>query len=277
MALTNLPGREEYLRKKRKRKLFKYGVLVFLAVFIIASVSYISHQPKIRIGKVKLSGGVLVTQDDVESKSLEYLRESYMWLFPKNNIFLYPRKGLEKYLKETFKRIDTISIHRNDFQTLDIKITERKPTALWCGTIVSDTEHCYFMDQNSAIFAPAPKFSGDAYFKYYGLVETDPIGKYYISSTTEFAEISDFIQKLKELSLGPQYLVPKGTGQFSVVLSGGGEIYFNVNKEPLSKVLANLEALLRTSELSNKTKGNLPIEYIDLRYGNKLFYKLKNQ
>ena len=245
---------------------------------IIVSVSYISHEPRIRIGKIELSGGVLVRQSDVESKSLEYLEGSYLWLFPKNNVFLYSRGGLEEYLKDEFKRIDTINIRRNDFQTLDIKITERKPTALWCDDKTSDAEQCYFMDQNSAIFAPAPKFSGDAYFKYYGLVSTtSPIGNYYISSTTEFTEISYFIQKLKELSLGPQYLIPKGNEEFSVVLSGGGEIYFDVSKEPLSKVLANLEALLRTTELSKNSKGNLPVEYIDLRYGNKLFYKLKNQ
>ena len=286
MALSNLPQREEYLKKKRNRKFLKYGVAVFLTILIIGLLSYISHRPKIRINGVKLSGGILVTQADVETKSLEYLNGSYLWLFPKNNAFLYPRKGLEKYLKENFKRIDTISIGLKGFQTLDIKIAERKPFAIWCDTLPGDEvisedgysdTRCYFMDQNSAVFAPSPQFSGDAYFKYYGRVSTSsPLGNYYISSTTEFAEISDFVSNVKNLSIHPLYIVAKENDEFSLVLSGGGEIYFDM-KGSLSKTTKNLEALLQTPDLAKNLNGNLPINYIDLRYGNKLFYKLKNE
>ncbi len=70
------------------------------------------------------------------------------------------------------------------------------------------------------------------------------------------------------------YLVAKEGDEFSLVVSGGGEIYFDI-KESLSKVADNLEALLRTPELATSTSRDLPVEYIDMRFGNKLFYKLK--
>ena len=102
-----------------------------------------------------------------------------------------------------------------------------------------------------------------------------PIGNYYISSSTQFEEITDFVKKIKQLGLGPQYIVAKAGEEFSLVISGDGEIYFDM-KEPLSKAEQNLEALLRIPELAKNIAGIMPVDYIDLRYGNKLFYKLKN-
>ena len=265
--------RDEYLRKKRRKRLVRYGAVFLIFVLLIALASYIAHRPSVRISQVELSGGILVTQDDLAPKALSFVQGSYVWLFPKNNVLWYPHKALEKYLRETFQRIDTIDIHLKDFHTLAIDITERKPVAMWCDD--ADEEQCYFMDQNSTIFSPAPIFSGDAYFKYYGLLaSTSPIGREYIASSTVFSDIFNFIAETKTLGLRPQYLVAKDEGQFSLVVSGGGEIYFDV-KEPLSVALQNLEALLRTSAFATTTDGDLPIQYIDLRYGNKLFYKLR--
>jgi hypothetical protein len=267
---------EEYLKKKRRKKRLKYGIVILLILFLVGLVSYVSHRAEIRITKVILSGGVLVTQEEIESKILLFIDGSRLWLFPKNNAFLYPKKALENYLKETFRRIDTADIHLKDFQTLEIDVSERKPLALWCGSEpTEDAEHCYFMDQNGTVYTEAPFFSGDAYFKYYGRMEGEtPLGKDYLASTTKFAEISDFISEAKRLSIHPQQLVAKENDEFSLVLSGGGKIYFDA-KESLLIVRQNLEALLRTPTFASSTEYNLPVEYIDLRFGNKLFYKLK--
>jgi cell division septal protein FtsQ len=276
MALNNLPQREEYLRKKRNRKLLKYGIVIFTLLSLIGLTSYLSHRQELRISKVNLSGEVILTETDLEIETLNFLHGSYLWLYPKNNSLWYSRKKLEKHLASTFRRIETINIEREGFHTLNISITERKPFAIWCSSISAGPNTiCYFMDQNGTIFSEAPYFSGDAYFKYYGLVSTSsPIGSQYIASSTKFAEISNFIESVRGLSIRPVYLLAKQGGEFSLVLVGGGEIYFN-EKDSLSLALQNLEALLKTPALSLKN-GILPVDYIDLRYGNKLFYKLKS-
>lgn len=299
MVSNTYPKREEYLKKKRNRKIVRYALIVFLLLLIIGLTSYISFRPELRISKAVLTGGVLVTEEAVEEKSFSYMNGNYFWLFPKNNALWYSRKGLEKYLSDEFQRIATINIRRENFQTLAIQITERQPFAIWCdgvrlrstddeilssaersadreeGNTEDNNPRCYFMDQNGTIFSEAPYFSGDAYFKYYGLVLDDsPIGKKYIASSTKFSEISDFISTTKKLSIGPQYLLAKEGDEFSLFIRGGGVIYFDT-KEPLSVVGQNLEALLRTPALSSTTYSNVPVEYIDLRYGNKLFYRLK--
>lgn len=275
--VSNLPQREEYFKRKRKRRLIRIGLAALLIIFIISLASYLSHRQKIRISKVELVGGILVTQPDIEKGSLEFMKGSYLWLFPKDNVLWYPRKGLENYLVQTFKRINDIKIERKGWDVIVVEIRERKPVATWCGNTVNEInmQKCYFLDQNSTIFAPAPYFSGDAYFKYYGLVATDtPIGAQYIASTTEFSDITDFVESVRGLLLRPQYIIAKDNNEFSLVLYGGGQIYFDT-RIPLYKVTENLEALLRTPELAKSSTSDLPIDYIDMRFGNKLFYKLK--
>ena len=96
----------------------------------------------------------------------------------------------------------------------------------------------------------------------------------YIASTTLFNEISNFVAKTKELSLRPTYIIAQDNGDFSLSLFGGGEIYFDM-KEPLSRVGQNLEILLKTKTFASSTKGVSSIDYIDLRFGGKVYLKKK--
>lgn len=287
---STLPSREEFLKRKRKQKISKYLIIVFLIFFIIGIFTYISHRSEVRISKVVLKGGILVKESQVSEKVFEYMNGSYIFLFPKNSSFWYPKNNLSQYLKINFKRIENIRIDLSDLRTMVVTIEERKPFGIWCDKFSQDAQvstttdqevdsyqNCFFLDQNSTIFSEAPYFSGDAYFKYYGSIgTTTPIGNYYIASTTEFNEINSFIDSVRRMYIHPLYLVAREDGSYSLVISGNGEILFDM-KKPLSEVSQNLESLLKTPNLSTSTNRDLPIEYIDLRYGNKLFYKLKGE
>ncbi len=287
MVINSFPHREETLRKRRRQRRIKYGIFFLFFVLIVGVVSYLSHLPKVRVTEIELRGGLLVTEKEIKEETLSYMDGSHFWLFPRNNAFIYSQGDLEKHLSEKFKRIETISISLEGLNKAVVEITERKPVAIWCReNVVSfstttdtvlkkDKEQCYFIDLFSTIFAEAPNFSGDAYFKYYGLVTKEsPIGERFIASTTQFTEINGFIDAIKKLNIKPLYLLGKGEDEYSLVLFGGGEIYFDVKKS-LSLAYSNLETLLKSPALSSSGTGILPVEYIDLRYGNKLFYKLK--
>lgn len=288
MVINSFPQREENLRKRRRQKRIKYGIFFLFFMLVVGVISYLSHLPKVRVTEVELKGGLLVTQKEIEKETLEYMKGSYFWLFPRNNSFLYPQNSLEKNLADKFKRIETIKVSLEGLNKLVVDITERKPVAIWCrenkisvatttDVAKQDKEQCYFIDLFSTIFAEAPNFSGDAYFKYYGLVTKEyPIGEKFIASTTEFVDINNFIEAVKKLDIKPIYLLGRGENEYSLVLYGGGEIYFDVKKS-ITLAYNNLETLLKSPELSIGKTGFLPVEYIDLRYGNKLFYKLKSQ
>ena len=162
---------------------------------------------------------------------------------------------MEKYLRYKFKRIENISIHLQDTNTIEVNITERHPVAMWYDTLPLEnfpvdpgiSNHCYFMDINGTIFAEAPQFSGDAYFKYYGGgISGDPLGQDFLPNA-KFPEIDRFVKKVISLSLKPQYLVKQENGSV-LALYSGTKIYFD-DKDEIEKTTSNLELLMRCPEL----------------------------
>lgn len=293
--------REEYVRKKRNRRRLKIGAFVTLVVLLFAGAVFVAHRPNLRISRVELSGGVLVTEAEVEARVLTDIRGSYAYLFPKNNGFLYPHDFLVTDLHRTFPRIDTISISRENPRTLRVEITERKPIGLWCSPVPAhsmvalatssttesgglNSEQCYFMDDQAMIFATAPEFSGDAYFKYYGgtpesarasSTDATPIGQRFVSTPEAFQAINSFVGRTRQLMLDPFYIVMEEGQRFSLVLTNGTVIYLDTYNRSLDEAADNLEALLRSPAFATSSPSRLPVQYIDLRYGNKLFYKFK--
>lgn len=296
----------EYKKQKRTRRLRRIGFFLVAVIVLLGLLSYVSFRRQFRIQAVILSGGVLVTQPDVEEETLKFISGSYFWIFPRDNFLIYPRHALSKYLAEKFKRIDTISISLKDARTLAVVISERKPTSLWCGdgvraeifdghtsesdanhqatsteekTTNKETEKCYFLDDLGTVFAEAPEFSGDAYFRYYGPISTSsgqryPIGESFPVSNTGFSDLARFVSRLFAMSLEPQYLSVKDGGQFEAVLSGGAKIYFD-NKNSVDQQADNLSVILRSDTFSATSSIGKIVDYIDLRFGNKLYYKLK--
>jgi cell division septal protein FtsQ len=275
-----LSRREEYLKRKRRVRLIRFIVAFVLLVIVLSGLAFLSRRSFMTITQVELSGGVLITQDEMQKNVLEILQGSYGWLFPKRNAFVYPHTALVHQLKDRFKRIDTVEVSLKNLRTLSVVITERKPLALWCGENSGSAVACYFMDDNGTVFAESPLFSGDAYFKYYGPLafSTDTIvGSQYLASSTDFSKLNTFVEHIRALDLRPEYLgfanvATTTQGEYVLALSSGGNIYFDW-REPLDRTLENLKALLRTPALQAVPREK--IEYIDLRFGNKVYYKLK--
>lgn len=269
--------REEYNKKKRNQFLIRAGAVLLFIIIIFFSLVIVSRLKRFRIYNVEFVGGLLVPAEGIKVETKNFLEGNFYWFFPKNNIALYAHDKLENFLKEKFKRIDTISISSINNQTIRVTITERGLYALWCeGEPQSGNEEkCYFMDNNGVIFSESPTFSGDAYFKYYGFIPSNknPIGITYIDSIDRFHDLSSFVERVKTTSIRPVYLIAKENKQFDLILSNGGHIYLD-DTISFSKTADNLDALLQTLS-SATTSRDLNIDYIDLRFGNKLFYKLK--
>jgi hypothetical protein len=291
---------QEHRRKRRNKFLFRLGLILFFLLVIFLTLVFVSRMQRFRISDVELSGETLVSQNEVVEASDDFLSGYYLGLFPRDNAFIFPRAVLQNFLKEKFKRIDLIKIKLDGFKKLQIIISERQQQALWCAgspdgfaeaTSSSDLDRdkCYFLDDNGLIFSGAPSFSGNAYFKYYGGISigtspagslpTDsassgtPIGQTYLSTSTVFQDVSDFVQSIGQTSITPVSILAGDNGDFTMYLSTGGKIYFN-QSEPLSKTADNLKALLQTLSESSST-SILNIDYIDLRFGDKLYYKMK--
>lgn len=274
----------EYAKRKRKRIIWRiiFGFVIILA--FISGFAGLTHWSKLSIDTVTVDGTVILSPSEIKTKSFNFISGNYLYIFGKANALFYPKKELTDFLTKLYPRIKDVQISLADYHTISIILSEREPTALWCDTtpaeIASSTDptiapNCYFLDKTGFVFSPSPDFSGDAYFKYYGLLPYESaIGSSFLSSSDKFIQLSAFVTSIKALNITPLYIVAKNQDEFVMYIYGGGQIIFD-DKEPLVQTSEHLQLLLQKANLVPQKNGELFVDYIDLRYGNKLYYKVR--
>lgn len=262
------------VRRRRARALLGLLILVIFAIAIFG-LSWFLNQPFIVINNVSVSGNSLIASDDILTTTKNILADSYFGLFTKSNIFLYPQKNIQKTLAATFPAIKNVRGNLENWQTLNLSVEERQPSALWCQSI--EATDCFYLDRNGLIFSPAPVFSDNIFLKFTGgeiNASSSPIvGKNFLPSD-EFRRVTFFLDSLMPLGLTAASF-EASANQYQIQLKIGGRLIIKA-ADDLTVILENLATILRSDNLKKALARGGVIDYIDLRYGNKVFYKFKN-
>ncbi|MFA5931878.1 MAG: hypothetical protein WC793_00660 [Candidatus Paceibacterota bacterium] len=266
------------LKKERRRAILNkilFSLLGFFVVFFLAA--YLSNLNKVKITEVQISGNSVVDTEMLKSTVEDQIQGKYFWLFSKSNIFLYPQSAIKNVLQDKFKRLKDINLSIKNNHILEVDLTERVAKYTWCGaTLPTADETCFFLDDTGYVMDEAPYFSGEVYFKFYG--STD--GTYF--SKQKFQQLVLFKDVLVSLNIKPVALYVADNGDTEIYLSKGNtalaslpKIIFNINSN-FQTVAENLEAALNAEPLKTKFSTKYSsLEYIDLRFGNKVYDKFK--
>ncbi len=287
----------EQVKKKRREALIR-KISIFLSFFVVCLIllSILFRWSAINIQNIEITGNKVVEAKDIEEAIRKDTSGNYYWLFPKTNFIFYPQNEVKNNLAQNFKRLKNISLEVHELKKLKVEVTEREPVYTWCGydlpplEIKLEDSRCFFIDNEGYVFDEAPRFSGSVYFRFYGglegnkkseqnedLLDNAP-GSYFLKSN--FAKISAFKKSISNMGLKPISLFVKPDGDIEIYLSSamppeGPKIIFKTDSD-YEKLVDNLQTVLETEPLKTeiKTKYN-SLLYIDLRFGNKVYYKFK--
>lgn len=264
--------------KNKKKKIFIRKLIIFSVLFLIlvGTLSYISRIKRLNIAEVQVQGNKVIDTEAVIEVVNREIAGKYLWLFPKTNILLYPKSKIRTKIADKFKRFKDITLSLGTEKNLVISVSERAPEYTWCGIIPPQTtekEICYFLDKDGYIFDEAPYFSGEVYFKFYGKAN---VGTYFSKENQEnFAQLILFKDALVAMELKPVVLYIEDTEDIKIFLSRGPQILFKKDAD-FERVAENLKAAISTEPLKSKLKNNYStLSYIDLRFGNKVYYKFR--
>lgn len=283
--ISNSPRLKE-LRRKRNISLRNRVIFLFFCfVMLIIGLGFLSRWHKINILDVQVVGNKVVDGRQITQIANNVLVGHYLWLFPKTNFLLYPKAKINQKLTERFMELENISLKIKDPNKLEINVSERTPSYTWCGNTIpehKDEMKCYFTDEKGYIFGTAPYFSGEVYFKLFGQVEhlkDSPLGQYFLKGQLPSFEL--FRNNLTKMGLKPSSLYLKSDNEANLFLSSSvlppnsPKIIFKID-ENLYNITENLQTVLSTEPFQSdfKKKYNL-LDYIDLRFDNKVYYKFK--
>jgi hypothetical protein len=246
-----------------------WGIVFFLCIAgVIAAVWYGTRLSLFTITTVTIEGGETIDHAVVHDTVIEILNGTYARIIPHTFTYLYPQAKIVEALSN-IPRMHTVTVIRDGMHTIKISFTEYHPFALWCDTY-EGTQSCYFIDETGYAFAQAPDLHGGVFVRHI-LERSEPFTERSVFDANELHAFHTLLDRVnKELSLRITDIVYTRDGDAVLYIHGGGRLMMARSMD-FDLVFRNLVSTLNTDEFKHLAPGTF--DYIDLRFGNKIFVK----
>lgn len=263
--------------QKRRRKIIigKVVAALLCAGGLWGLVFWLSGLPAITIRDVQIQGAVSVSSTELASTTAQFLKGRYFFTVPKANIFFYPKNAIERNLLQAFPMLERATLRFKNFHTIGITVVERMPRALWCAESESagkSKENCYVLQDTGLIFAEASSTPASFIRFYKTLSAQNPIGQEY-ESPIRFRALLQFADDVNALGLSVRAFRERPDTDVQVEIVGGGRLVVGRDAD-LVAAAANLHTIVSDPGFGG-AEGFKELDYLDLRFGNKIFYRLK--
>src|SRR3989338_2132250 len=257
-----------YQRQKSKDALKRKAIIAFSVVFFLWLMIWGSFWlPWLRISQI--SSDDFVSKGEIESAVSPYMASLNSFFLPNNNFFLLRTSELENILKE--KGAGIAEVKKLFPQTLDIKFPQTEPWLIFClssEALAKDSGQCFYVSKSGVLEDYAPQFSEKPLPEIMAGGQNGKLGDGVISAE-EAAFLRVVFKNLKILDIYPSEVSFK-KDEVKVLMKE--DWYLLIPKNMFAdKIFADLKLLMEQKIKEDRAK----LEYIDMRYENKAFYKLK--
>ena len=252
-------------RKTRKKKIQKAVILSLLGVGILSLSIYALLQPEFRIQRIGIDGSESLPREEITSLVKQGLSGKAVGLIPREHTLLFPKRRLEAAIAAAFPIFSDVRVAREGLSAVRVSLISRTPYVIWCES------SCYFVDETGFAFATSTKEADQLYYRFARntVATSTPLGRF-VAEPQRLRELSTLVQQLEELSLAVSE-VQLGEEEVTAVLRGGARLL--LPGTDFDGAVGHLRRLLAEKGLVARAGGGLLVEYVDLRYGNKIYVK----
>jgi len=265
-------------RIRRTRLSIAFGVLLLILAATVVGASWI---PQLRIKHVSVRGLETLASSTVAEFATKKIDGRMLLVFPKDNILLYPKKEVERGLLKEFPALKDAVIHADNFEAITINAAERHPKALWCGESPVLSQNCRLMDEGGFVYSPGLENALSGLIRYTGAAtttrlytaQTEPLQ--YLTAR-EFAALEALVDALgqNQKQTAIAMVDVDAHSDVRVIFENNFMLLFAL-KDAGSDVYERFTLALASGPFLNKTINDF--DYLDLRFGDKLYYRLKTQ
>lgn len=270
---TYLKKKKYRLRKRKpfyRKKFFWFGTLILL--FLSGAFYLAIFFPGFQIKQIQVIGAKEISSEEIQNLAQDYIARDFLF-FSSKSIFFANTKEIKQVLLQRFLLIANVNLKRKFPNKLVVEVEERKPVAIFCQQDSQQNSEfvrkCFFMDKKGVIFEELLEEIEENKNNYLiiinlgfkeGLLGREVIKREILNKSLEIRE------HLKEKMT---YIVQAKEDKLIVRTIEGWEIYFS-SRDDISRQIFNLSVVLEEKFPEQKRKN---LEYIDLRFGNRIFYK----
>ena len=265
------------IKQEKERSIFLKVVYYFLVVFFTGVTVYILiFSEFLKINRLIISGVEELDYEEVEREARSRIEGTFLRIIPKNNFLLVSRNGMKDDLVEKFKKIDTVSVKKEFPDSVEINITERDSLLIWCSG--SD---CYIIDDKGRAYTRADFESAEIRENNFVKIFDESARGISLQEEVLDKKYIDFVLKIKDelkteagIEIADEYRTrARLANEIIVRTSEDWEIYFN-SALSLKKSIRILKTFLEQQVEEGKRNE---LKYVDLRSGNKVYYKNKSE
>lgn len=263
------PKADKVSASRLKNVLAKVPPRAWLSIFCVGLIAagliwLIAFSPYLVIKDIRVQGTIeseeLVVADLVRQQTLSHRA----WILPQDHVLLFDKEAFSHTMAEKYN-LDKLAIHKRLPGTIRVVLTEKQPAATWY-----EADAYYLIDREGWIIRPlaAPQ-AGLPVFYNNGSIRSD--GRRIQGEGSVLAQSAELWGELggRFSHLNYRQLVVDNDRDTVKVVLNSGAILLLASNQPLSGQLDRLEVLL-----SGDLKAKLAkLSYIDLRYGDKVYYK----
>jgi len=282
---TGGSARRRYRRRAANRRFNQFkkiaiiwaGLFFLLAVFMVFGL----RLEQTRVSAIEIIGaedGFTTKITDVVGRQISGM---YALVIPKNSILFYPKENIESSIKTHYPVFKTVSLKIENFKKLVVSVTKREPYALWCqdrdditassSVVLAD---CYLIDETGYIFDIAPQEKDNTFIIINGPLRESVSRNSQIGGRfpiTHILALQNIRERFSLAGIEIEGFSVLSNGDYSLTTQSGVNILWTADTNARN-LYETLYATLKTDNLKERLDNGL-IEYIDLRFKNKVFYK----
>ncbi len=254
---------KKYYRKKRKKR-FTFSIFkscIFWLIFLILALAstffyFIFISSFFQIKEIQVSGNKETCSKDIRDEVSNSI-ENQIIFFKTKNIFLANTKKISDIILKDFPQISNASVTKNFFNTLMVRIKEKKSIAIF-----SQNKNYFLIDKKGRIFKKIKEDGQDFVIEKINADNKLVLGSIVVKEE-EIKKILTIKSKMEnEFKVPLKNALILNDKRLNIITKQGWEIYFNPKKD-IDWQLTELGTILKKEIPADKQKN---LKYIDLRF-----------
>lgn len=272
-----LPSRIIYAARPKIKKPFPKKTLFAVAALlgsaaIAGGLVYLARLPYLRVGPIEIRGAMTLPPQRIEAEIRQELAGPVFRFLPRDNFFLVSAESIERRLRGRFPQIETVNVGKRFPNRLIVAVGERQLWGVYCERPdeTKPPRTCFYLDTHGVAYSEVAAVEGWLLPVIYAPVLDGDGGTAVAPATLEFYSRAREALAVIDAHLLAATVSTSTPDDIRLSLAEGWELWVSTNR-PVGEWLTVLRTVLE-KEISDR-RGEL--EYVDLRFGNKVFYKYR--
>ena len=266
-------------RVRRRQIIVQRFFLRFLMFFtMLACIGIIIFSlPQLSFRKVTVSGNETVPAEEIIHAAEEMLNEKSLYIFSRRNMFLFRSDMLEGRILSAFPVFSALEVSRSLRDGISVRVQERSLWGVYCRILtveqtIPPAPPCFYIADDGVIFAQAPILLGNAVFRVTDMRKGIPEPRIGERAVTE-----EFINRVQEIAawFSEQYqgtlreVIRARSYESDIELITSEGWYMRLDEDTcIPCALEDLPVVF-----GKQIKDRTGLEYVDIRFKGKVFYK----